>query len=237
MKAPMTKLGLLPALAIPAILFAALALASLHTGRATVSAAGAAPVFVTNTGAAEAIPTAAQGTTPISGAVSITGTPSVSIANSPTVALASGSTVQISNTTPLPIRDLDRPTAQPFNYRAHLTWVSGFAFANADGSQNFVVPDGKRLVIEFVSLQIGVPPTRNVTFARLDSTIGMVLTLTHAGTDFQNNEIFAATHRVFTILEPGTRVVPTAFCVGGDCTSTSATGMFVSVSGYLVDVV
>lgn len=143
----------------------------------------------------------------------------------------------------VPLRDVDRPTAQPFNHKAPLKWHPGFAFANADSSgilETFTVPDGKRLVIEFVSLQIVMPPGDNVLFARLGtrSTVPTVtLTVTHAGTDFQNNEAFTATHRVFTILEPGTVVEPTAFCKGTCTTSTASQGGFIFISGYLVDVI
>jgi hypothetical protein len=203
---------------------AALGLTMAKLSPSRVSAAqGPDPVFVTNTGGSQAIP--------ITGNVSVTGTP--------TVALAFGSQVQIANdgNTPLPIRDVDRPTAQPFNYHVRAVWNVGVAFANADAQEKFTVPDGKRLVIEFVSLQAQVPPGGNVPFARLDTigAGGIVLTVTHAGADAQSNEIFTATHRVFTILEPGAVVVPTAFCLVSCTTTTGSQGLIISVSGYLVD--
>lgn len=133
------------------------------------------------------------------------------------------------------VQDVDRPTAQPFNYHAVLKWTTGFAFANADGAQNFVVPPGKRLVIEFVSLQASVPSGGNVLFARLDFPATIVLTVTHAGIDAQSNELFTATHRVFAIVEPGTTVIPTAFCMVACTTATSSQGLIISVSGYLND--
>ena len=140
------------------------------------------------------------------------------------------------NNQPQLVRDVDRPAAQPFLQRSAPTFVQGFAFAMGD---SFTVPDGKRLVIEFVSLQLQVPPGQNVLFARLDTDtnptapIDLVLTLSHPGTDVQGNEIFVATHRVFAIFEPGTVVRPTAFRNSGTGTGT----MFVSIGGYLVDVI
>lgn len=187
-------------------------------GRNTVKAAPTpqlTPVFVTNAGADQSAPV------PVSGSVSITGTPTVSLANDAT--------------SPLPVRDVDRPTAQPFNYYATLTWASGYLFANADKSQTFTVPDGKRLVIEFVSLQSAVPSTDKVMFARLDTTASsLVLSLTDAGVGGDGNQIFTATHRVFSILDPGTTVTPTAYC--GNATDGCAGGtVLISVSGYLVN--
>jgi hypothetical protein len=193
-------------------------LVMLQYGRNTVKAAPApqlTPVIVTNAGADQSAPV------PISGSVSITGSPTVSLTNDAT--------------TPLPVRDVDRPAAQPFHYQGTLTWVTGFLFANADGTQNFVVPSGKRLVIEFVSLQSGVPTGDKVMFARLDTTVSsLVLSLTDAGVGGDHNEIFTATHRVFTIIDGGTTVTPTAYC--GDAIDGCAGGtVLISVSGYLVN--
>jgi hypothetical protein len=193
-------------------------LAMLQYGRNTVKAAPApqlTPVIVTNAGADQSSPV------PVSGSVSITGTPTVSLANDAT--------------SPWLVRDVDRPAAQPFNYYATLTWVSGYLFANADKSQTFTVPTGKRLVIEFVSLQSSVPSGDKVMFARLDSSVSsLVLSLTDAGVGGDNTQVFTATHRVFSILDPGTTVTPTAYC--GNATDGCAGGtVLISVSGYLVN--
>jgi hypothetical protein len=193
-------------------------LVMLQYGRNTVKAAPApqlTPVIVTNGGADQSSPV------PVSGSVSITGTPTVSLANDAT--------------SPWLVRDVDRPAAQPFNYYATLTWAPSFLFANADKSQTFTVPAGKRLVIEFVSLQSAVPSTDKVIFARLDTTASsLVLSLTDAGADGNGNEIFTATQRVFSILDPTTTVTPTAYCANSG-TGCVGSKVLISVSGYLVN--
>ena len=122
-------------------------------------------VLVVNTG---------QQPVPVTGSATVTGTVqaeqsgtwNVGINGTPTVGLASGSsvgvsgtvgidsqtnTVKIDGTTPVPVRDADNPARQPF-----LTILSVFLSDGQDnGSSSFVVPDGKILVIEHVSTEVG----------------------------------------------------------------------------------
>jgi hypothetical protein len=198
-------------------------LATYQTDQTTVSAApGPAPVFVVNSGAGQAIPTAAQGITAISGTVSITGTPSVQVAND----LSS----------PVLTRDVDRPTAQPFNFRTQLNFVPGFTAAQ--GGLDFTVPDGKRLVIEFATALAQVPGGQTVVFARVGVTNfgDHHLTMTHSGPANagipNGDQIFVGTHRMFAIAEPGESVRVTAFRNSGTDSGT----VTMTVTGYLVDV-
>lgn len=201
------------------ILIGAVVFSSSITAR---SQAKASNVNVVNT-ASNPVPTVAQGTTSIAGNVSVT--------NTPTVNLASGATVGINNdaSRPVPIQDVDRPTAQPFKQTSQLTFDPGFALAM--GGQ-FSVPAGKRLVIECVTVIAEVPLGQNVLYARIvNAGNALILTLTHPG-NYAAGEVFVGTHRVFAVLEPGTQVQPSAFRDSGTAGGT----MSMLISGYLVDV-
>ncbi|HTI41629.1 MAG TPA: hypothetical protein VL693_07365 [Vicinamibacterales bacterium] len=211
---------------VPAAVLAIL----LPSSRTTVSAAPTppvTPVLVTNT-TDQPVPTVAQGTTAVSGNVGITGTP--------TVGLAGGSQVTIANTSPLLIRDFDRPAAQPFNYfDGDGAFVPGFTAANPGGIA-FTVPSGKRLVIEFVSMFAQIPQGQNIVFGRVDTTGQFIyLPMTHTGTFTQAGEQvegFVGSQRMFVVLEPGTQVDPTAARDSG-----SGSGLFqVQIAGYYVNV-
>jgi hypothetical protein len=218
-------LRLVPSILVPVAVVAML----IPSSRTTVSAAPTppvTPVLVTNS-TAQPVPTVVQGTT----AVSITGTPTVSLAN--------GSQVAITNTvtSPVLIRDVDGPAAQPFNYWDNDgQFTAGFLAANAGAPAAFTVPSGKRLVIEFVSAFAQIPGGQNIVFGRIDTTgQSIYLTMTHTGTFFQAGEQvegFVTTQRTFTVLEPGTQVFPTAARDSG-----TGNGLFqVQIAGYYVDV-
>jgi hypothetical protein len=76
--------------------------------------------------------------------VGITGTPTVSLDDSPT--------------NPISVRDVDRPTAQPFQYETEVTLEEG------EGGQNAAipVPQGKLLVIEYVSVFGTAPASQRI---------------------------------------------------------------------------
>src|SRR5437867_3311324 len=86
-----------------------------------------------------------------------------------------------------------------------------------DGTTNTVnssaqVPDGKRLIVEFVTVKITMPHGQSALFAKLDtSAFDQFLTLTAAGNDSVGNTLVIATHKVFVILAPGTIVQTSAF--------------------------
>ena len=100
---------------------------------------------------AEAVPVAVQGTTNVAGSVSISNTPTVNSKQSGawSVGIAGTPTVEVGNAAGNPVltRDVDRPTAQPFQYEAVLTIEDGIQGGNAA----IPVPSGKLLVIENVS--------------------------------------------------------------------------------------
>ena len=139
-----------------------------------------APVLVTNSGAAQAIPMAAQGTTTVAGTVSaaqsgawdvgIAGMPTVNLASgstvgisvTPTVSLASGSAIALNGsvtvgnpvTSPVLVRDLDEPARNSF--------VAGLSCSMVDGNSicqggKVFVPALKEFVAETVTAVVQVP--------------------------------------------------------------------------------
>jgi hypothetical protein len=99
----------------------------------------------------------------VTGAVSVANTPSVNIANSPTVTLSGSSTVTLApggsitvgNTvsSPLLVRDVDNPARNGMNAVARITIKAG---SNYGLGTVYTVPEGKRLVIEHVSVAITI---------------------------------------------------------------------------------
>ena len=166
--------------------------------------------------------------------VGVSGTPTVALSASSTVSLASGAAVQIGNTATSPalVRDVDRPTAQPVRAILSSTFQPNFGTTTTFNS-TFTVPFGKRLVIEFVTVNISLPNSQQAQFARLDTTgFNQYITLTAMGNDSGGRASFVATHRIFVILEPGT--VVEAFAVRNSGTESGTVTM--SISGYLVDI-
>lgn len=135
------------------VLFASVIAFSLpQIGHANLAAA-APPndkdVVVVNTNA-QPVPVAVQGTPTVnakqSGAwtVGLTGTPTIEIDNN------SGSAIAV--------RDIDRPTAQPFQYEAVVTIEDGIQGGNAA----IPVPSGKLLVVEYVSAFGSAAPDQRI---------------------------------------------------------------------------
>ncbi len=223
-------LRFVPSILVP-VAAAAMLLPSSHTTVSASPTPPVTPVLVTNT-TDQPVPTVAQGTTQVSGSVGITGTP--------TVNLASGAQVALANTLTNPVltRDVDGPAAQPFSYfDLSGQFTSGYAFANAGAGAAFTVPAGKRLVIEFVSAFAQIPGGQNIVFGRIDTTGGqwVFVPMTHTGSYFQAGdpvEGFVASQRMFTVLEPGTQVSPTAFRDSG-----TGSGIFqIQIAGHYVNV-
>ena len=159
--------------------------------------------------------------------VSIAGTPSVSIAGTPSVTLSGASTVQIGNpaTSPALVRDVS--FAQPFRVQVSSIFTNGSADTTPNNSAT--VPAGKRLIVEFVTVQIILLSGQVALLAKLDTpSFDQVLTLTPVSAT-----LFVATHKVFVIYDANTVVQATAFRnvdVGGG-------SLIMTISGYLQDII
>jgi len=167
--------------------------------------------------------------------VGISGTPSVVLSGASTVNLSPGTAVQIGNpaSSPALIRNVDRPTTQPFRDILTSLFMPGFA-ATTVFTGTYTVPVGKRLVIEFVTANITLPSGQAAQFARLDTSglFNQYLALTPAGNDSTGRPVFIATHRVFAIYEQNT--VLEAF--GVRSTGSDTGNLTMTISGYLVDI-
>jgi hypothetical protein len=185
------------------------------------------PVKVINT-PAEPVPV--TGTTTITGDISLAPGTSVAINNTPNVNVVNTPTVQVGNTPDAPVsaRDVDNPARQPFHKSINIGFPSAF-----------VVPNGKRLVIEFFSARVSFPAECRLSDLSittttegegalhffLPTTIDPVL-LARAMVVSQETRIYA---------DPGTEVKfggDTACFLGGTLDQFIATG---TISGYLVD--
>jgi hypothetical protein len=142
------------------------------------------------------------------------------------------SNVNVLNT-PLPVHEVANPASQPFQ-----AYVS---FSIASGSTSSgpivllgVVPPGKRLVIEYVTM-LGESGSGKMA-AWISTTVAGVsaqhyLVLTEQG-PLYGVPAFAASQPMRVYADPGTEV--TGFVIRSDTTGTADGN--ISVSGYLVDV-
>ena len=127
----------------------------------------------------EAVPVAVQGTTNVAGNVSISNVPTVEARQNGAwnVGITGTPTVQVGNseTTPVFVRDVDRPTDQPFQQEVVVTVNDG------EGGQNgfITVPAGKLFVVEQVSA-LGTAPA--------DQTIENVAVLTRIVPDLTQRQ-------------------------------------------------
>jgi hypothetical protein len=198
-------------------------------------------VVVTNT-ASNPVPVQTQGVTNISGNVSISNTPSVSIANTPTVNaqefgpwnvnISNKPAVTIDSSAPVNVHDVDNPALQPFQRILDVLIPPGQGTA----TDQFVVPAGKRLVIEFTSTNV-TAPTGMKLWVRLQALSGGVfvsynmtstLLSNTAGTDFS---VGSETTRIYA--DPGSNVTLVVSVLGG--TAGSNTGAEVDLSGHFVN--
>ena len=134
---------------------------------------------------------------------------------------------------PLPTRDVDNAARQPF--QRFLVDQINPGESNAGSRISFTVPEGKRLVIEYVSF-IGVVPTGQKLRVKVDAHAGGIgshhLTLTNEGTFQGGTEDVKASQLTHFYADPGTDVF-----IGVARNSVNGTvGINASVSGYLVDV-
>jgi len=209
------------------VLMSGLLLSGANTGHSAVPTDK--DVIVINT-PSQAVPTIAQGTTN----VSVTNTPTVKAQQNGlwNVGITGTPTVQVGNSesSPVLVRDVDRPTSQPFQAEVQVTLGDG------QGGQNgFIsVPTGKLFVIEQVSAQGTTPAGQRARFSILTHVAPDLVSRTHLlQTSKENegsNDFFMASQQVRIYADaPGPLLRATR-----DFTTGTASFTFV-VSGYFVD--
>jgi len=173
--------------------------------------------------------------------VRVVNTPSVNVANSPvvraqqngpwTVGLVGTPNVLIGNTesSPALVRDVDRPTAQPFQQEIEVTIPDG-----QGGENGFItVPPGKLLVIEQVSAEGSAPAGQSLSFYVLSRVLPDDTRRPHrllaAKEEGASNSYFVASQQVRIYAEAIASVRVSRVGSTGSANST-----FV-VSGHLVD--
>src|SRR5688572_4259245 len=127
-----------------------------------------ADVRVVNT-TAEPVPVVTRGTTNVSGAVSVTNTPTVKVAPGASFGIdPSHNAVQIANpeSAPIAARDVDFGR-RPFHQSADFSFPDGAITRTTP----IAIPAGKRLVIEYVSGLLAVPVGQNITKIVLGVTL------------------------------------------------------------------
>ncbi|MGB7069026.1 MAG: hypothetical protein WBD22_05985 [Pyrinomonadaceae bacterium] len=147
------------------------------------------------------------------------------------VGLSGTPTVQVGNSAagPLLTRDVDRPTAQPFQAQAEL---------NLDDGQNHIdvqipVPAGKLLVIEFISLNGSAPPDDQIYVNLLTRVAPDPLYRGHyiqyEKQDFGSFNHYTANQMVRIYADPPSVTVRFSHFPA------TAVSFNVNISGYLVD--
>jgi hypothetical protein len=177
---------------------------------------------------AEAVPVAVQGTTTVAGTVNtkqsgawnvgITGTPTVEVGN------------EAGN--PVLMRDVDRPTAQPFQYEAVVTIEDGLQGGNA----SIPVPSGKLLVIENVSAFGTAPASQRIQTFSINTHVAPDNTLRSHYLQFTPRDTGFSSYE-YTVSQPIRVYADTpgaAAYVFRATSSGTATFRFV-VSGYFVN--
>jgi len=167
---------------------------------------------------------------PVTGSIGLSGTASVNVVNTPNV--------KVVNT--VPTVNAANPAFQPFQDEEVIGWNAGSGLIGNDGT--FLVPSGKRLVIEFVSFELTIPtgtrPTFNsVKIVNANSNtipISFLIPLSFQGSAFlggQNSDVFIGSSPTRLYADPGSTVTLSVR------TNNADNGLAeVSVSGYLVDV-
>ena len=159
----------------------------------------------------------------------------VGIEGTPTVALAADASVRLSNgsNNPVPVRDIDN-LQQPFQKTVIAPSIpSGSAITDV----TFSVPDGKRLVLEFASINGGVPSGQTLT-AFLQTHVGdefnaiFPIVMTPVGS-FGTLNVFHASQPIKLYADRGTMVRCAAIRSG---TTDNASAVVFTLAGYLVDV-
>jgi hypothetical protein len=178
-------------------------------------------VNVVNT-PAHPVPVVVEGTTTISG--------TVSIGNQPSVSLAPGANVTVSGrrTVPVFVRDLDNPARQPFEADVSVTVPDTFGGQNAVIT---IVPVGKMLVVEHVSVISFLPLGQkfsgsvNINFARYHHLVST------ARGAFGSADLFEISQPIRLYVGPGATLNARA---DRDIAMGAGQARF-TISGYMVD--
>ena len=207
------------------VLLALAALLGQHHGGASYAAPPASSVVVTNTSAQPVPIHLTDSSVPVSGTVNLAATTSVGIAGN-------------SALTPFFVRDVDNPAAQPFSAKALFSWANGEFLANA-----FIVavPPGKRLVIEFVSANVNMPPGQkpyHTVLYATDPTFGNLRSI-HLNATLQGSspgggfDSYVANQPVRIYASPGEYLAVQVY--RNSTASTFTDAIADDVAGYLVD--
>ena len=150
---------------------------------------------------AEPVPVAIQGTAAVTGGVQVTNTPTVGLD-------PSQNGVQVTNpdTAPIPVRDLGRPSRQPFQAR-----VTAFIYGgeSVGYSTPIPVPANERVVIQHVSMPVQSsalgdnPPSAILAGSGSESG---TWTLSFTRQDYATSAgapLYVATHGLLAYFEPG----------------------------------
>jgi len=181
-------------------------------------------------GTNEPVPVVAQGTTN----VAVTNIPTVKAQQNGAwnVGITGTPTVQLndSSTNPVFVRDVDRPTAQPFQHQAIVTLEDG---QNA-GDAFIPVPEGKLLVIEFISVNGSAPTNHQIYLSLLTRVAPDPLYRPHyieyTKQDYGSFNHYTANQQVRIYADPPSATVRLShFPATGEVT------FRVTVSGYFVD--
>jgi hypothetical protein len=142
------------------------------------------------------------------------------------------------------VRDLDNPARQPFQAE-----LRSLTITTSGGVENFqvaLVPPGKRLVIEHVSLRIssleatsgGAPQPRFRTFATLvmkTETVAAQHELVVNRADVGTASFNVASQPLRAYVDPGSAVFVQIDCIADDGGDSLLRVTHVTVSGHLVD--
>lgn len=179
----------------------------------------------------------AQQPVPVTGSATVTGTVNLAtgtaVGINGTVGLDSqNNTVKIDSSSPVPVRDADNPARQPFQ--------TELDFFEADGSygatQSFTVPANKRLVIEYVSADSGVP-VGELTRIGISTEIngqyqGHHVVANRLGAVGNGDDEFVAGQPMTVYADPGTDV----FVGFSRNNAVGFANCFVTISGHFVDI-
>jgi hypothetical protein len=202
------------AVSLTAIIIVACLLPSAHAGP-SVTVVNTNAAVIVNT-MANPVPVTLQGSSTVSGSVSITGTPTVNVAST--------------TNTPLLVRDVDRP-----GRLASYADTAGSPFGTEfDAVPSFkAVPAGKVLVVEYVSAIATLGSGENITrFALTWGGNTHYFPMNHQGQFNDGNETFIASQPIrFSVgATDGLAVL-----VGRNVATNSTDEILASISGYLVD--
>jgi hypothetical protein len=210
-----------------ALLASVVALSSVQNGHGFAAGQSDKNVLIVNT-PTQAIPVAIQGTTNVTGNVNIENSPTVNAHQNGewNVGFRGTPTVQVGNAPGNPVltRDIDRPTAQPFQQNIFFNFGGGSPLP----TEFISVPDGKVFVIEYISLiaQTTSPEDKlQFSFVALNGT--EALYGIPAVRDDSNIYVSSQSVRIYAT----GRIMPRIrHIVGG-----SASSVEMTFSGYLVD--